>query len=69
MEALPFLLARLFRSPGALLSLTGCARKGLIVFSDIGSESSPSGDLVPGGAAPYLKPGWQRRWHYAKEQG
>jgi len=41
----------------------------LFGFSDIGSESSPSGDLVPGGAAPYLKPGWQRRWYYAKEQG
>jgi hypothetical protein len=28
-----------------------------LVFSDIGRSSSPSGDLVPGGADPYLKAG------------
>jgi preprotein translocase subunit SecE len=30
-------------------------RKCAFVFSDIGRLSSPSGDLVPGGAGPYLK--------------
>jgi len=37
-------------------------RKASIVFSYIDSRIRPSGDLVPGGAAPYLKAGWVKTW-------
>ena len=43
-----------------LLRLSHRARMGLFVFSDIGRFFSPSGDLVPGGADPYLKADWDR---------
>jgi hypothetical protein len=51
------------------LLLRSGARNGVAVFPEIGSEKCPSGDLVPGGAAPYLKADWDRRMHDAKEQG
>jgi len=53
----------------AILQLPRAARKGFGVFSDIGSESCSSGDLVPDSAAPYLKAVGKDPRHYAKEQG
>jgi preprotein translocase subunit SecE len=51
------------------LHLRVAPRKAPIVFPTSAKISSPSGDLVPGGAEPYLKAGWtQRVRHYAKEQ-
>jgi preprotein translocase subunit SecE len=44
-------------------------RKAHLVFPTSAKISSPSGDLVPGGAEPYLKAGRTRRVrHYAKEK-
>jgi preprotein translocase subunit SecE len=45
-----------------------CQRNGEPVFPDIGRVSSPSGDLVPGGADPYLNAGRSRHGHHAKER-
>jgi preprotein translocase subunit SecE len=45
-----------------------CQRNGTCVFPDIGRFSSPSGDLVPGGEAPYLQAGRSRHGYHAKEQ-
>jgi preprotein translocase subunit SecE len=45
-----------------------CQRNENLVFPDIGRFSSPSGDLVPGGADPYLKAGRSRHGHHAKER-
>jgi len=47
----------------------GRERMGDIVFPDIGRFSSPSGDLVPGGAEPYLKAGRTRRYGITRRNG